>query len=225
MNRPILTITGADDSVRPFDLIELSARYPFVEWGILWSKKRQGTPRYPSDSWIDLLAWHASRAGERPNLSLHLCGAAAREVMCEGKLDGLVQPFARSDAFQRAQFNGFDTESYEQQRNLYGVHAFRIEPILQVREAKHLEAAAFVAADVFGSVLYDPSGGRGKAPAEWPALPDCKAGVAGGLRPGNVRSTFLATAASWVDIESGVRTDDQFDLAKVRAVLDEMDAP
>ena len=28
-----VTITGADDSVRPTDLLELSREFPFVEWG------------------------------------------------------------------------------------------------------------------------------------------------------------------------------------------------
>ena len=33
-----VTITGADDSVEPRALAELSEAFPFVEWGLLMSK-------------------------------------------------------------------------------------------------------------------------------------------------------------------------------------------
>ncbi len=42
-----VTLTGADDSVRPAELVEISQQYPLVEWGILFSKSQQGTARFP----------------------------------------------------------------------------------------------------------------------------------------------------------------------------------
>ena len=59
MNAPLrsirCTITGADDLVDPDDLVVLSREYPFVEWAILISASRAGTPRYPSSAWLERL--------------------------------------------------------------------------------------------------------------------------------------------------------------------------
>ena len=32
----MVTVTGADDSVKPSDLAEIAAEYPFVEFGLLF---------------------------------------------------------------------------------------------------------------------------------------------------------------------------------------------
>ena len=53
-----------------------------------------------------------------------------------------------------------------------------------------------------------------------------KIGYAGGINPGNVadKLTFLMenemVGDFWIDMESGVRTDDWFDIDKVRRVLE-----
>lgn len=47
-----VSITGADDSVNPKDLVELSEEFPFVEWAILLSKSRMRSNRYPSLNWM-----------------------------------------------------------------------------------------------------------------------------------------------------------------------------
>lgn len=69
----------------------------------------------------------------------------------------------------------------------------------------------------------DRSGGRGVR-GEFAPMPGCKVGYAGGIGPDNVvevldrLETFGHTY--WIDMESGVRTADQFDLHKVWRVLD-----
>jgi len=35
-----ITITGADDRTKISDLVQLQKDYPFVEWGILFSKEQ-----------------------------------------------------------------------------------------------------------------------------------------------------------------------------------------
>ena len=73
--------------------------------------------------------------------------------------------------------------------------------------------------------LYDTSFGTGKAPATWPELPApgpfC--GYSGGIRPENVVAVLDAIGARqaaqyWIDMESGVREDGRFSLARCEAV-------
>jgi phosphoribosylanthranilate isomerase len=50
-------------------------------------------------------------------------------------------------------------------------------------------------------------------------------GFAGGIGPDNVKRVIREISAKvdapfWIDMESGVRTDDRFDLNKVRRVLE-----
>ena len=75
--------------------------------------------------------------------------------------------------------------------------------------------------------LFDKSGGRGAAPPSWPkAREGAFCGYAGGLNPDNIGVALPAIAACvpegqpyWIDMESGVRTDDRFDLDKCELVL------
>src|SRR6202041_129470 len=71
-----ITITGADDSIEPQQLIDLQNKYPFVEWGILFSTKRTGTPRYPSANWIDSFLSYRFLG-----TSAHLCGDYAKAIL------------------------------------------------------------------------------------------------------------------------------------------------
>ena len=77
----------------------------------------------------------------------------------------------------------------------------------------------------YHAILFDASAGRGVAPEGWPApIPDHFCGYAGGINPGNVaRHIELIKEAgaedTWIDMESGVRTENRFDLDKVREVL------
>ena len=74
--------------------------------------------------------------------------------------------------------------------------------------------------------LFDESGGRGKRgdwPDPWPVLPGMRCGYAGGLGPDNVDEALEFVerhpdARIWLDMESGVRTNDWMDLEKVEAV-------
>jgi phosphoribosylanthranilate isomerase len=75
------------------------------------------------------------------------------------------------------------------------------------------------------SLLFDPSGGRGIEPFSWPVPPlGARMGYAGGIGPDNLLDVLRAIgpveSPFWIDMESGVRTDDRFDLAKARAVLE-----
>ena len=82
------------------------------------------------------------------------------------------------------------------------------------------------------AVLFDGSAGEGIAPGEWPKpLAGHACGYAGGLNPDNMQKNLDAisratpdTYSTWVDQETGARTDNKFDLTKVERVL-EITAP
>jgi len=98
---------------------------------------------------------------------------------------------------------------------------------LAARRAK-IVAKEKPAADPVASVLLDASGGRGRTfyPADWPGLSLCNVsvGLAGGITPSTVadlvRGVRLGDPVTWIDMESGVRTDDRFDLSLARDVLE-----
>ena len=88
-----VTLTGMDDHTDLAALAALSARYPLVEWGFLYSPKRQGQGgRYPS---VETLR-HAFR-GLPLNVSvaLHVCGAGVPNLLSgEPVITGLVEDVA-----------------------------------------------------------------------------------------------------------------------------------
>lgn len=221
-----VTISGADDGVNPADLAALSWRFPFVEWGILFSAKREGTLRYPSGEWRDGLfdAWSVP-SGWEMKLSAHFCGALARTL-----LSGDGDPLDVAGAhFRRAQLNGFsDADPAEVPR--LAESRSDVEFILQCKAPLFVQSAAAIARGCKNvTALYDVSGGTGATPLAWPAsLLDLRLGYAGGINPDNVLDVLSAIGPVshdfWIDMESGVRTDDQFDLAKARKVL-ELTAP
>lgn len=196
----ITTFTGAGDDTDITEMLAISAHYP-VEWGILFSTKRQGLdPRYPSDP---------SRF-VRPGLRIaaHLCGDHARAVMERQRTKIPLR------LFDRVQVNHGDP-------NLAAVAELQRtigRPcIVQVR-------GAFRPEDTMAPFqVFDASGGRGIAPAEWPRHPGFLVGYAGGLGPDTVSAALEAIATDWpywIDMESGVRSDDRFDLTKCRRVCE-----
>lgn len=222
MNLTRVTITGADDAVPPEALVELWAQYPFVEWGILFSRTRSGTPRYPLQRWHVKMERAVAETGVR--VAAHLCGEISREVIAGFSCRYL---FPR---YQRVQLNGFS--GYRLPRLAAAFAQRDREFILQVQDKQSLEHAAELAAlDSNVSSLWDCSGGRGLGPSagerfSWPVPKDAhlRLGYAGGITPENATRaaehvTLLPAGSTWIDMESGVRTNDAFDLDKVRAVL------
>jgi hypothetical protein len=231
-----VTITGADDAVDPQALLDLSLAYPFVEWGLLRSRKlnevqgsawyRTGAPRYPSPLWRDSFGHAATQRGVPINLAAHLCGILSREALA-GEDQWWHQD---SLSYQRIQLNGFSKFMLPMLRcaNLHPGATW----ILQVQDWAPLKHAGELAAmheNVAG--LWDKSGGRGVADKsgswfDWPWSSGVRLGYAGGINPDNaaiaaeqVTRLIHGTGETWLDMESGVRTDDRFDIGKVRAVL------
>ncbi len=222
-----VTITGADDSVHPKQLLNLSKKYPFVEWGILVSKKMFGTNRFPSLAWLGRLEniWLRNDI----NLSCHLCGMYVREL-------AIGNPIAISDLadiwqmFERVQIN-FHGIPHEHNKKMFDL--LKLDPEKEFIFQYDLVNSS-IAQEAKGNgvhncaILYDTSSGKGILPRIWPAPLDwIHCGYAGGLSPENLKSQILVIenivgfTDIWIDMETHVRSDNdtRFDLDKVEECL------
>lgn len=68
-------IAGADNETSIKDLERLKKDYPFVEWGILFTKHKSGRDRYPSPEWI----WELDDA-DVGNMSAHFWCLCQRDI-------------------------------------------------------------------------------------------------------------------------------------------------
>lgn len=232
-----ISIAGADDAVRPETLAALSDRFPFVEWGILFSRPETVRERYPSLDWIrELTAISRRRATNQPtnqplNLSLHLCARAAQKTI-RGDWEAQSEYRDIFADFQRFQLNADYAKSRKYLPNLPS--ALReLSPsgqfIVQLTGEPLNEEVAqnLAAAGLDVAFLFDGSGGWGKTPESWRAAEGCNCGYAGGLNPENLEATLPQIEAAagdarvYLDLESGARdADNRFDLAKVERILE-----
>lgn len=233
-----VTITGADDSVTAEDLITISQEFPFVEWGILFSRRLQDTtltqertPRYPSPAWILHELPLLDEAGVQ--LSAHLCGGWVRALALEGDFAWKRCNPRTSQIFPRIQLNFHAERQFRDTHHEFAAILEREEEaghqiILQVDGVNDTWITQLVIENGIGVPLFDTSHGAGVSPSRWPkAWPKTFCGYAGGLSPTNVvdEITRIREVACgeriWIDMERQVRTDDDraLDLDKVCRVL------
>lgn len=221
--KPLVTFTGIDKQTDLDRLQKLQARYPLAEFGVLFSATRnddENERRYPGVDFIRKLKARGL------NLSLHLCGAYARL----GIDDNFTEVYWRLGdtfrIFKRIQLNipasckypnniSFSRPSLELEEIIIGHNPQRKLPLDELRLS-----------NVNVSFLLDGSGGRGIDCDFVPQpIPGHRTGYAGGVNPENaikkwhdIKDTGLDNDL-WIDMESGVRTDDWFDLDKVEDIL------
>lgn len=218
-----VTITGADESVTPYDLCVLSDEFPFVEWGVLCSESREGRePRYPSRAWVDNLF---ERTNHVVRFAAHLCGRWSRDATL-GPFLWAIERHDHWRRFGRIQFNGANPDVVWHRVCDYG-DQFREKGFV-------LQLSQF---DGWGGIphgpafLLDNSGGRGVVLAEYPnPVPGAYCGYSGGIGPETIRSVLEAVcdkpgdAPFWIDMESNVRSEvggrSVLDLGKVRFCLE-----
>lgn len=233
MRLKLITITGADNSVKPSELLELSKEFPFVEWGLLLSKKQMGSKRFPSRDWFETLAGAPESDGIQ--LAGHLCGSWLRNLMEFGD-DSFKHEIPIWSKLKRIQlnFHGEPTtlkNSLQTLRNLCWQEHKHF--ILQMDGVNNDLYPSLNYAGVLVNGLYDMSHGLGVLPTEWPKEipsinPKDYRGYAGGLNHLNLSdelhkiSKTVGDITVWVDMETGVRSnnDTQFDLDKVRKCLE-----
>jgi hypothetical protein len=224
-----VTVTGADDSATPAHLRDIGERYPFAEFGILFSPKHFGAPRFPSRSW--LLDLQEDSRGLR--LSGHLCGGFVRDFLA-GRTqwlsdigDPLCARFSRWQINTHGEPHDFSPD--ELSHLLERLDRRGCEVIFQYDNRNTAIIEACAARDT-GNIraLFDLSHGAGVLPDRWPKLNlDIPVGYAGGLSPENLVSQIegLRSASGggriWIDAETSLRTPDDagFDLERVEAFL------
>ena len=233
-----VTVTGADDSVKPSDLVEVVAEYPFVEFGILFSgsknrvRAREGDPpipnrpRFPSLDWILELLCEVEPKSHLA-LSCHLCGQAARDFL-EGVYLGGPQPINLH--FKRCQVNthgmphDFDARRLREtvrqmtingQQAIFQYDRVNTDAMLSCT-GRHVHDE-YESLDLSIAALYDLSHGAGVLPEEWDhplAKTAIPCGFAGGLSPENVASQIekilpvVGETPFWIDAETHLRSDD-----------------
>jgi len=225
----VVTVTGADNSIRPEELVPIAKDYPFVEFGILLSKKQQGGKRFPSRDWLEELyiLWR----NEKLALSGHLCGEWVRNL-CLGKpsffeeFGYIWQMFGRFQLNFHAEPHLVNDKKFSELIRQY----LASKPIIFQMDGRN-EKIFFDLDGRWGIQtfpLFDQSGGIGLLPKEWPKqLPNQYCGYAGGLSPDNLqqemeRISKVAPGSIWIDAETLLRSenDQVFNLEKVRRFLE-----
>jgi len=235
MSLKLVSLTGADDHVSPESLAAISVQYPLVEWAILVFPEKEGTPRNPSAQWREKFL-----SLGLPHTAAHLCGAQIyRDLLSPETSQSRIDELSRYGRIQiniNARSRHFtDEEVLAIYRKLLdaGLHL-----ILQHHDGSWRIIQRFVAETSQDSlsridILYDASKGTGQRPEFWPPMSTVGStplfcGYAGGLGPDVLpeelpRIREAATAwrdlPFWIDMESGVRTNNEFDLAKAKTVL------
>jgi hypothetical protein len=204
-----ITFTGIDQYTDLERVASLSGRYP-IEWAILYSRNRQGIEnRYPTIETIEKVFAMKEKAGLR--LAAHLCGKYAQDVMT-GSFDRSLPPLG---AYDRIQVNHVNPDPAK-------LRAFAIpqQPVI----AQWRDPESFPTEYQGIEWLYDPSGGRGIKPEGWPEnRSDRPMGYAGGINPENAYRVNeevgqKSPAGYWLDMETGIRTEDRLDLNLVERV-------
>ena len=235
MNIRTVTVTGADNSTLYSEMLRISQMYPFVEWGILFSLKRQGECRYPSINWIKgLIEFIDANPSVKFNLSAHFCGEYTKEMISEASANKIYSNVMSElktfgDYFDRVQLNFNASKNTipelfyelfydvigEKNNNRSSENAF----ILQSNEPNKIVCDRIIEMGLSNiNFLYDSSGGRGVVNDNW--LPPTKnhfTGYAGGLTPENISEQLIKIESVagdteiWLDAESGLRSTREVD--------------
>lgn len=220
-----VTMTGADDSIRPSELLEISRRYPFVEWGILVSRNSQDSNRFPSKTWMNELA---ELNEGKLQLACHVCGTYVKEILM-GSWRFATELGELWNQFQRVQINTHGQKHQFEFDAITSLKKLNKEIIFQYDGINTAILAFAISEGVNCSTLFDLSHGNGVLPKEWPKpIDNVRCGYAGGLGPENIVKQIKLIESRvgdyelWIDMETQIRSnnDQLFDLSKVVYVLD-----
>jgi phosphoribosylanthranilate isomerase len=191
-----LGFCGIDDSVSADKLHELSSKYPFIEWGVLFRSDKQGTPRYASIDHIQrIVATKHHDHSAVLHLAAHLCGDYCEDILLHAncsKVSWLV-----SLGFKRFQLNPTAANSVHLNNE---ETSYIWEQLISDKVPSNL------------SVLFDASCGTGvELSSARPPLPSIPCGYAGGISPANIKKILhmlqevVVDTPVWIDMESSLR--------------------
>lgn len=250
MRLKLVTITGVDERTNPLFARRLSERFPFIEFAMLVSESSGGKkPRYMTvPDVIRMLGM--LRAHQGPKLAVHICGKWSRlllegraDELGATQFQHLLRQGALLMDHGRVQWNINPANVKRDKWNIPSVINILHECFYNgnlILQRHNLESAdlsnalrATLAREEYLhhrlhiDVLHDLSGGHGVVPEGIPPPIGMYCGYAGGFSPENVGVRLRQLAAKppenggfWIDMESGVRTDDWLDLKKVEHVLE-----
>ncbi len=217
------TLTGIDEQTDLSALVALTARYPFVEWGFLYSPSQEGQPgRYPSVSFLRrALEW----LPQHVYVALHVCGSGVSSLIaCERVAAGLADMVRARSCRLQLNFNitrrPMDTMLLNRFIEGYGHQVI-------TQHNKNNACCTSVLNAPNHAVLFDESGGTGQERQDWPTpLTGVYCGYAGGLGPDNLAAQLPLIQAKtghspyWIDMEGKLRnSDDRFDLSRAEQCL------
>lgn len=236
------TFTGVDRNTDLERLAEISHNYQSeakafngsqIEWGLLYSPKRQGDPgRYPSMAFLERALVNQDDA---LRLALHICGSGVTEFLepfsPAAWLVGMVQ--SRGGRVQ-LNFNQ-SRASVDLERLAFAMSQY--PDVTFITQENKANAGVREALSQIGvsnhNVLFDSSGGRGVLCQQWPAPVDVAFGYAGGLGPQTIQAQMLKIIQAsegrpfWIDMEGAIRTkdshgDDWLDLSLCMALVEKL---
>lgn len=235
-----VTITGADDDVDLDQLLAVHDRYQAygaVEWAVLYMPEKAGSPRYPTEEWIeDFLQC------ELEHTAIHLCGSMVFESILNAvKGDRIFESLAR---FNRVQVNVNARKQEFSDEEVLTIYRKLLDEGLNLILQYHDRTAAVIREFLGTSpgeetlqrveLLMDASQGKGIRPASWPEPlvidgRPVRCGFAGGLGPDvmtvelpkiDAVSSAHGNFPYFIDMETGVRSGhNRFDLEKVDRAL------
>jgi len=222
-----VTVTGADDSTDPKELINLSKKYPFVEWAILLSRSSEGQYRFPSLKWMESLR---DLAKDNPiKLAGHLCGRWVNDLLSNNHTFYSERP-SIVNMFQRVQLNFHGQPTSYNDLFIESLEKMKVQYIFQIDNRNNNLFDLAIKNNVNAVPLFDLSHGAGVSPEAWPQpYPNIYCGYAGGIGPQNIKDEIRKVKELgnkdqlfWVDFETKVRSysDSLFDLFKVEDCLE-----
>ncbi|MHA1948259.1 MAG: hypothetical protein ACW99G_02685 [Candidatus Thorarchaeota archaeon] len=226
-----VTITGADNRTNIQDMVELSKKYPWIEWGILLSESSMGRARFPCLEWIKELYDKRDLFEDNP-FSGHLCGKWVRQV-CKGDWSFVDALVPCNELFKRYQLNFHAIVHKIKDKAAFiegfrSVHPWTNEFVFQLDNVNNEIVDVVRAGNIDAQPFFDLSGGVGVLPEKWDkAQEGVYTGYAGGLSPENVHDQLIeiekvcGEGPIWIDTETRVRTDDDqsLDMDKVESFV------
>lgn len=219
-----ITFTGIDEQTDINRIVDIQMRYPKAEFGMLMCMETVKHPNRFLDPESKTAYNTYKAASQKLRLSAHLCGMLALDA-AEGNWKTVMQYCPSFGAFLRCQLNLTRLPYTPDIIDTDNMPDTLSELIIQQKNTDNCCRFLTIKDKSRISVLLDASGGHGIFTAPTPLSGPYHVGYAGGLDSHNV-SGFVKSLMNdprvgdfWIDMETGVRTNDWLDLDKVEAVL------